>query len=98
MATIKPFVGIRPSKDKADKIAALPYDVYSSAEARVVVSEEPLSFLRIDRAETQFAEDVNIYDAKVYQKAHDILWDMVANGDFVTEEKECYYIYELTMN
>lgn len=98
MAIIKPFIGIRPSKEKAAKIAALPYDVYNREEAKREVKKEPMSFLRIDRAETQFPDDMDMYDEKVYQKAHDILWDMVANGDFVTEEKECYYIYELTMN
>ena len=98
MATIKPFFGIRPSKEKAARIAALPYDVYNRAEAKIEVEKEPLSFLRIDRPETQFPDDMDMYADDVYQKAHDILWEMVANGDFVTEEKECYYIYELTMN
>ena len=98
MAKVKPFIAIRPNKDKASKIAALPYDVYNRAEAKREVEKEPLSFLRIDRPETQFADDMDMYDSAVYQKAHDILWDMVANGDFITEEKECYYIYELTMN
>lgn len=98
MATIKPFMAIRPSKEKAARIAALPYDVYNRAEAKIEVEKEPLSFLRIDRPETQFADDMDMYAEEVYQKAHDILWEMVANGDFVTEDKECYYIYELTMN
>lgn len=98
MATIKPFIGIRPNKEKANRIAALPYDVYNRSEAKIEVEKEPLSFLRIDRPETQFADDMDMYADEVYQKAHDILWDMVANGEFVTEEKECYYIYELTMN
>lgn len=98
MATIKPFIGIRPNHEKAAKIAALPYDVYNRAEAKAEVEKEPLSFLRIDRPETQFADDMNMYADEVYQRAHDILWEMVANGDFVTEDKECYYIYELTMN
>ena len=98
MATIKPFIGIRPNCEKAARIAALPYDVYNRAEAKAEVEKEPLSFLRIDRPETQFADDMDMYADEVYQKAHDILWEMVANGDFVTEEKECYYIYELTMN
>ena len=97
MATIRPFVGIRPHKDKANKIAALPYDVFNRVEARREVEKEPLSFLRIDRAETQFDENMDIYDPRVYQKAHDLLWEMVENGDFITEDKECYYIYELTM-
>lgn len=98
MAIIKPFMAIRPNKEKVARIAALPYDVYNRAEAKIEVEKEPLSFLRIDRPETQFADDMDMYADEVYQKAHDILWDMVANGDFVTEENECYYIYELTMN
>lgn len=98
MATIKPFIGIRPNKEKAAGIAALPYDVYSREEARKVVENDSLSFLRIDRPETQFPEDADMYSPEVYQKAHDMLWDMVERGDFVTEEKEVYYIYELTMN
>lgn len=98
MATINPFKAIRPSKEKASRIAALPYDVYNREEARREVERESLSFLRIDRAETQFPVGFDIYDEKVYQKAHDILWEMVENGDFVTEDQACYYIYELTMN
>lgn len=98
MATIRTFKGIRPNKEKAKRIAALPYDVYNRAEAKLEVEKEPLSFLRIDRPETQFPDDMDMYDDKVYQKAHEILWDMVEQGDFITEEKECYYIYELTMN
>ena len=98
MAVIKPFSAIRPSREKVDKIAALPYDVYNRSEAKAVVDRNPQSFLKIDRAETQFDDSVDTYAPKVYQKAHDILWGMVEDGSFVTEEKNCYYIYELTMN
>ena len=98
MATIKPFLCIRPSEGKAASIAALPYDVYNRKEAKEVVAKNPDSFLKIDRAETQFDDSVDTYDEKVYQKAHDLLWDMVEKGDFVREEIACYYIYELTMN
>ncbi len=97
MAVIKPFYAIRPSKDKADKIAALPYDVYNREEAKQVVLKNPESFLKIDRAETQLSDEIDTYDPAVYQKAHDILWEMVENGSFVKEDKKCYYIYELTM-
>lgn len=97
MAVIKPFFAIRPSKDKADKIAALPYDVYNREEAKQVVLKNPESFLKIDRAETQLSDEIDTYDPAVYQKAHDILWEMVENGSFVKEDKKCYYIYELTM-
>ena len=98
MATIKPFACIRPCREKADKIAALPYDVYNRKEAKAEVEKEPESFLKIDRPETQFADDQDMYAPEVYQKAHDILWKMVADGDFIREEKPCYYIYELTMD
>lgn len=95
MAKVKPFRAIRPAKGLEDKIAALPYDVYSSSEAREVVKREPMSFLRIDRAETQFPEDVDMYSDAVYQKAHDLLWGMIERGEFIREQKACYYIYEL---
>ena len=97
MADIKPFTAIRPVREKASRIAALPYDVYNREEAKRKVEKEPLSFLRIDRPETQFPDDTDMYEEKVYRKAHDILWEMVSQGDFVTEEKECYYIYELNI-
>lgn len=54
MAIIRAFQGIRPKEGLAERIAALPYDVYSEAEAREEVKKEPMSFLKIDRAETQF--------------------------------------------
>ncbi len=98
MADIRPFPCIRPCREKADRIAALPYDVYSRAEARQVSAGNPDSFLNIDRPETQFAENIDMYDDKVYQKAHDLLWERVADGSFVKEETRCYYIYELTMD
>ena len=98
MAVIKPFCAIRPAVSKAERIAALPYDVYNRTEAKEEVKKHPESFLNIERAETQFADTVDIYSPEVYQKAHDILWGMVEDGSFVSEEKECYYIYELTMD
>ena len=98
MADVKPFKAIRPRKGLEDRIAALPYDVYSREEAKREVMREPLSFLRIDRAETQLSDDVDMYADCVYQKAHDLLWEMVDGGDFTEEEQDCYYIYELVMD
>ena len=98
MAEIRPFACVRPCREKAAKIAALPYDVYNRKEAKEEVLREPESFLKIDRAETQFDDSVDIYAPEVYQKAHDMLWDMIAKGDFIRDKKSCYYIYELTMN
>lgn len=97
MTRIKAFSGIRPRKGLEARIAALPYDVYSREEAKIQVEKEPMSFLRIDRAETGLDDSVDVYDPKVYQRAHDLLWEMVEKGEFVREEKPCLYLYEQRM-
>ena len=54
--------------------------------------------MAIDRPETQFAEDVDMYSSEVYVKAHDMLWDWVKEGRFVQDEQPMYYVYELVMD
>lgn len=98
MADIRPFFCIRPCREKAARIAALPYDVYSREEAKREAAGNPDSFLNIDRPETQFADDADMYGEEVYRKAHELLWKQVEDGTFLTEKKRCYYIYELTMD
>ncbi len=98
MAVIKPFAAIRPATDElASHIAALPYDVYNREEAKAEVEKEPMSFLRVDRAETAFPDDVSTYDPKVYEHAKKVLWKMLEDGEYIRENRRCYYIYELTM-
>lgn len=98
MADIVPFNGIRPAAELASRVAALPYDVYSRREAYVEAAKDRLSFLNIDRPETQFAEDVDEYAPEVYQKAHDMLWEEMEQGVFIQDQRKCYYLYELTMD
>lgn len=98
MAKVNPFRAIRPRADLADRIAALPYDVYSRQEAYEKVKGDPYTFLRIDRPETQFPEEWDMYAPEVYERARDMLGDMLRDGFFIEEEKEAYYIYELVMN
>jgi uncharacterized protein (DUF1015 family) len=98
LATIKPFKSVRPREDVASKVAALPYDVYNREEALEEVLKEPLSFLKVDRAETQFAKDFNPYDAQVYEKARDNLQNMINEGLLIKEGNSCYYVYELIMD
>ena len=98
MATVRPFICVRPATDKAERIAALPYDVYNREEACQVVKDNPLSFLNIDRAETQFDSSVDTYDERVYAKAKELLEKMKEEGSFITDNDRCYYIYELTMD
>ena len=69
MAIVKPFVCIRPVEALAAQVAALPYDVYNRKEAREAVKDHPLSFLNMDRPETQFPDDTDMYDPKGYEKA-----------------------------
>lgn len=98
MAIVRPFVCIRPKAEKADQVAALPYDVYNRKEASEAVRGNPLSFLNIDRAETQFPDNVDTYDDRVYGKAREILDRQIAEGVYVTDPGENYYLYELTMD
>lgn len=98
MPFVTPFQSIRPTSELAERIAALPYDVYNRKEALAEIQKEPLSFLKIDRAETQFPDTVDTYDPMVYEKAKEILESMIADGSFIIEETPCYYVYELTMN
>ena len=97
MSIIRPFRAIRPEKELASSIAALPYDVYSSAEAREIVRDNPLSFLKIDRAETLLPEGTDMYSPQVYEAARDTLDGMIQNGSFIRDSADCYYIYALTM-
>ncbi|MBR0172774.1 MAG: DUF1015 domain-containing protein [Lachnospiraceae bacterium] len=96
MADIRPFAAIRPAKEKTAQIAALPYDVYNRAEARAYVEAHPGCFLEIDRPETLLAPDCDMYAQEVYDKAHDELWSRLEKGDFVKDEKPCFYLYEQT--
>ena len=98
MAVVKPFICIRPAKEHAAEVAALPYDVYNRKEACAAVKGNPLSFLNIDRAETQFSDDVNTYADCVYEKARELLDSQIADGIYVTDAGDHYYLYELTMD
>ena len=98
MIRIKAFKAVRPGKDLAESIAALPYDVYSEKEARDIVKKNPLSFLKIVRPETVFEENTDIYSDKVYKKAAEILQDEIEKGNLCEEDTESLYVYRQTMN
>ena len=59
MAVVRPFCCVRPNTEVVSRVAALPYDVYNREEAKAEVAKEPLSFLKIDRAETNFDDSVS---------------------------------------
>ncbi|MCL2565806.1 MAG: DUF1015 family protein [Defluviitaleaceae bacterium] len=98
MAIIRPFKGVRPRPDLANTIAALPYDVMSSMEAREMVKDNPLSFLYIDRPELNFPPGHDMYTSEVYRMARTVYNKMKSGGQFIQDEKSVYYIYRQTMN
>lgn len=98
MAIIRAFKAFRPTVDLASKIAALPYDVMNSEEAREMVRDNEYSFLHVDRAEVNLPKDSNIYDKVVYEKARNVLDKMIQDGLYVQDDKPCMYIYRQTMN
>ena len=98
MAQIRPFRALRPAHGLESRTAALPYDVYNRREARIAAGEDPLSFLNIDRPETQFPEDADMYSDAVYRRAGEMIRERIREGSFIREETPCLYVYELTMN
>lgn len=97
MTILKPFKAIRPRKEFAAKVAALPYDVMSSKEARVMAQGNPYSFLHVDKAEIDLAPMVNIYDDIVYETAAKNLQKMIADKIYFQDSTAYYYIYQQRM-
>jgi len=98
MATIKPFKAVRPVPEKAQDVAALPYDVYNREEAAIAVQGKLDSFLRVDRPETTLDEGVKINDPIVYETARKNLDKLFQRKALTQESKDCLYIYELVMD
>ncbi len=98
MATIRPFKCVRPAASRAFEVAALPYDVYSRAEAKEAVAGKPYSFLNIDRPETQFGPDFDMYSDKAYETAASLLSKWQDEGVLENDPEDAYYVYELIMN
>lgn len=93
-----PFPCIRPVPEHAAEVAALPYDVFDRAEAAAYVADRPLSFLNIDRPETQFAPDQDMYAPEVYARGAELLRERLDDGTFVADGNMAYYVYELEWN
>ena len=98
MITIKPFKGLRPRKDIVDKVAAKPYDVLNSTEAKEEVSNNSYSFLRISKPEVNFEQQIDQYSDEVYQKGNEIFVEFIKDGILVKDETPCLYIYAQTMD
>ena len=97
MAVFRPFAAVRPLPDYAAQVAALPYDVMSSAEARELAQGNPNSFLHVDKAEIDLDPSIDLYDARVYEKARENLEKLVSDGICAQDQKPCFYIYRQIM-
>ncbi|MBQ0136133.1 MAG: DUF1015 domain-containing protein [Oscillospiraceae bacterium] len=96
MSTFKPFKSVRPLPAFAEKVAALPYDVMTSAEAREEVVDNPYSFLHVDKAEIDLSPDIDIYSDEVYEKAASNLNSLETDEIMKQDTSDCFYIYEQT--
>lgn len=98
MATIRPFKALRAKPELASQIAALPYDVMNTEEARQMAKDNPVSFLHVSRAEIDLPQNTNVYDESVYEKARETFQKFIREGVLVKDENNCLYIYALSMN
>lgn len=92
---VLPFSCTRPAESLASEVAALPYDVFDRAEAAAYVKAHPQSFLAIDRPETQFPPEQDMYAPEVYARASELLHERIADGTYIYDRDLCYYLYEL---
>ena len=95
MVRVKPFAAIRPPKDIVTEVAAPPYDVLNSVEAKKMAGEK--SLLHITKPEIDFDPILEDHDPLVYDKAVRNFKDWQAKGWLKRDAKECYYVYAQTM-
>ncbi len=98
MAVIRPFKGIRPSKEYAEQLASKPYDVLSSEEARALVKDNPFSFLRVIKPEVNLPKNINVYADEVYQEGRKQLNNLLEQRVLLKDKHPSLYVYSQIMN
>lgn len=96
MVKVKPFAAIRPPKDIVTEVAAPPYDVLNSEEAKKMAGEK--SLLHITKPEIDFSPILPDHDRQVYDKAVANFSEWQKKGWLVQDKKPCYYVYAQTMD
>ncbi len=97
MARLEPFRALRPRPELAIRIAALPYDVLSVAEAREIVRANPLSFLRVEKSEVDLPPDTPSDDPRVFARGAENLKRLVTEGALIREASPALYVYQQRM-
>lgn len=97
MSIIRPFAAIRPHLSVVNKVASVPYDVVDREEAAALAQGNPLSFLRVSRAEIDLPKEQNPYGDEVYSQAAANYKKLLEDGQLTQEEQPCLYVYQLQM-
>src|SRR5512139_3303200 len=95
MVRIVPFAAVRPVRDAAPQVAAVPYDVVTADEARMVIRDNPMSFLRVSRPDAELP-DLPPTDSRVYSYARDRLSALMSSGVLARDPDRCMYVYRVT--
>lgn len=95
MAIIRPFRALRPAPAAAAAVAAVPYDVVSTSEARGLAAGNPLSFLRVSRAEIDLPDGIDPYGRPVYERAARNLEALTARAPLVVDPEPALYLYRM---
>lgn len=98
MAIIRPFKGLRPQVALAAQVASRPYDVLSSAEAKVAAAGNPHSYYHVSKSEIDLPDGTDIHSQAVYEKAAANLQQFIKDGILFQDEQASYYIYKLVMD
>lgn len=94
---VRPFAGLRPAPGRAGDIAAPPYDVVNTEEARAIAAGKPYCFFHVSRAEIDLPPDTDPYADTVYETAAKNLKSFEEAGALVRDETPCFYVYRITV-
>lgn len=97
MKLIKPFRGLRPTRELAVKVASHPYDVLNREEALVLAKDNPYSFLHINKPEVDVDASVDVHDQSVYDKGRENLNRFIEEGVLQQDAEEKLYVYKQVM-
>lgn len=97
MSAIYPFAALRPTPKAAEAVAAVPYDVVSTDEARAFAAGNPLSFLHVSRPEIDLPVGADPHSDAAYEQAAKAFAALKTNAPLVVEETPGFYVYRLHM-
>ena len=97
MAILKPFRALRPAADKAKQVSCVPYDVVDADEVRLLLEKNPVSFLRVTRAEGDFPAGSHPTKEEIFEKSRENLEWFVREGIYEQDDEDAVYVYQLAL-